>query len=84
MPRETTAEPLDAPATHAWLSEARACTLTHAELLTRYCTWVYAKLGSYQQTAAALGLDRRTVKAKIDRKLLKQFLLDAEKSTALP
>ena len=61
----------ESPAT--WLDEVRSGTLSHAELLTHYCTWVYAKLGSYQQTAAALGLDRRTVKAKVDRKLLKEF-----------
>ena len=57
----------------AWLQEVQDGTLTHAELLTHYCTWVYSKLGSYQQTAAALGLDRRTIKAKVDRKMLKEF-----------
>lgn len=56
-----------------WLQEVSDGTLTHAELLTHYCTWVYSKLGSYQQTAAALGLDRRTIKAKVDRKMLKEF-----------
>ena len=58
----------------SWLEEAQSGTLTHAELLTQYCTWVYSKLGSYQQVAAALGLDRRTVKAKVDHKLLKEFI----------
>jgi len=53
-----------------WLRAAERGTLTSGELFNYYCTWVYAKLGSYQQTAAALGLDRRTVRAKIDRKLL--------------
>jgi hypothetical protein len=36
------------------------------ELLRRYCTEVYARVGSYEETARRLGLDRRTVKAKID------------------
>lgn len=61
-----------------WLQSASEGTLTHAELLTHYCTWVYSKLGSYQQTAAALGLDRRTIKAKVDRELLKEFSVRAK------
>ncbi len=48
-------------------------TLSFADLLSRYCTSVYAKLGSYQQTAEVLGLDRRTVRSKIDRELLKKL-----------
>ena len=54
----------------SWLREAELGTLTFADLLSRYCTSVYAKLGSYQQTAEVLGLDRRTVRSKIDRELL--------------
>ncbi|NOZ41059.1 MAG: sigma-54-dependent Fis family transcriptional regulator, partial [Planctomycetes bacterium] len=53
-----------------WLREAEQGTLTFAELLS-YCTAVYAKVGSYQQTAEVLGLDRRTVRSKMDRELLK-------------
>ena len=60
-----------------WLRDAELGTLTCNELFSHYCTWVYAKLGSYQQTAAALGLDRRTVRAKIDRKLLKTITAEA-------
>jgi len=41
-------------------------TLTADQLLTRYCTLVYADTGSYQETARRLGLDRRTVRAKVD------------------
>jgi DNA-binding CsgD family transcriptional regulator len=33
----------------------------------RYCALVYDETGSYQETARRLGLDRRTVKAKIGR-----------------
>ncbi|MGI9428355.1 MAG: sigma-54-dependent transcriptional regulator [Bythopirellula sp.] len=62
-----------ADAIPAWLREAERGTLTHAELLSRYCTAVYARLGSYQQTAEVLELDRRTVRSKIDRDLLKEL-----------
>jgi len=57
-----------------WLREAERGTLTFAELLSRYCTAVYAKLGSYQQTAEVLGIDRRTVRSKIDRTLLETMV----------
>jgi hypothetical protein len=36
------------------------------EALRRYCTWVYARSGSYLEAARRLGLDRRTVRAKVD------------------
>ncbi len=48
----------------------RAGALTADELLRRYCTHVHRLTGSYQETARRLGLDRRTVRAKIDRRLL--------------
>lgn len=35
------------------------------ELLRKYCAMVYAQTGSYEETARRLGLDRRTVKAKV-------------------
>ena len=41
--------------------------LTADQVLQRYCAIVYAKTGSLQETARRLGLDRRTVKAKIRR-----------------
>ena len=50
-----------------------AGTLTAEELLRQYCTMAYAKLESYEATANQLGLDRRTVKSKIDRKLLAEL-----------
>lgn len=43
---------------------------TANELLTRYCTIVYRINGSYEETARRVGLDRRTVKNKIDSELL--------------
>ena len=48
-------------------------TLTADEMLRRYCTMVYAQTGSYEETARRLRLDRRTVKQKIDLKLLSQL-----------
>ena len=50
--------------------DARAGRLSADELLTRYVTIVYSRTGSYEETARRLGLDRRTVKAKVDRELL--------------
>ncbi|MBM4259410.1 MAG: sigma-54-dependent Fis family transcriptional regulator [Deltaproteobacteria bacterium] len=51
-----------------------AGTLTADELLCRYSTIIYAQTGSYEETARRLQLDRRTVKSKIDRDLLRQIL----------
>jgi hypothetical protein len=51
-------------------SQARAGGLTADELLGRYVTIVYSRTGSYEETARRLGLDRRTVKAKVDLALL--------------
>ncbi len=45
-------------------------TYTADELLVVYCTIVYAQERSYEGAARRLGLDRRTVKAKIDEDLL--------------
>jgi len=50
--------------------DARAGRLSADVLLTRYVTIVYSRTGSYEETARRLGLDRRTVKAKVDRGLL--------------
>ncbi len=43
------------------------------ELLRRYVTAVYARVGSYEETARRLGLDRRTVKARVDPALLERL-----------
>jgi DNA-binding NtrC family response regulator len=40
--------------------------LTAEQLLRRYCTMLYARTGSYEETARRLAIDRRTVKAKIE------------------
>ena len=47
--------------------------LTADEMLSRYCTLVYARTGSYLAAAKALGLDRRTVKARVDEGLLAEL-----------
>jgi hypothetical protein len=51
-------------------SDAAAGKLTADELLIRYVTIVYSRTGSYEETARRLGMDRRTVKAKVDRAFL--------------
>ncbi len=47
--------------------------LSFDDLLSCYATVVYHQTGSYEQTAHRLGIDRRTVKAKVDRALLAQL-----------
>ncbi|HXB71174.1 MAG TPA: sigma 54-interacting transcriptional regulator [Candidatus Acidoferrales bacterium] len=51
-------------------AEARAGRLTADQLLGRYVTIVYSRTASYEETARRLGLDRRTVKSKVDQDLL--------------
>ena len=50
--------------------EILSARLSIDEVLGRYCTLVYAETGSYQESARRLGLDRRTVKARVDPSLL--------------
>jgi transcriptional regulator with AAA-type ATPase domain len=52
------------------LEQIRAGQLTVDELLTAYITLVYAQDGNYQAAARRLGMDRRTVKSRIDEQLL--------------
>jgi DNA-binding NtrC family response regulator len=37
------------------------------DLICRYASLVYRQTGSYEETARRIGLDRRTVKAKVDK-----------------
>jgi len=49
------------------LAEAlEAGGLTADEVLARYCRLVYARCGSFSEAARRLGIDRRTVKSKIE------------------
>ncbi|HEV2843545.1 MAG TPA: sigma 54-interacting transcriptional regulator, partial [Thermoanaerobaculia bacterium] len=54
----------------ALVEEILSAALPAEEVLNRYCTLVYAETGSYQEAAGRLGLDRRTVKARVDPELL--------------
>ncbi len=51
-------------------AEFLGAELSAEELLRRYCTLVFARTGSYVQAAERLGLDRRTVKGRVDPDLL--------------
>ncbi len=64
-----------------WPTVFRDGSLSADELLRRYCTSVYARVGSYEETARRLGLDRRTVKARIDPELL-ETLRGSESSSS--
>lgn len=57
--------PLDAV-----LSDISAARLPAAEIERRYVTLVYAREGTYGGAARVLGLDRRTVKDRVDEELL--------------
>jgi len=54
----------------AFLDAVKAGRLTADDLLRKYCTLVYAETGSYLETARRLGIDRRTVKDRIDPRFL--------------
>ncbi|MEM9410334.1 MAG: sigma 54-interacting transcriptional regulator [Planctomycetota bacterium] len=56
-----------------WLSPLLSGNLSSEQLMSRYSTWLYFKEGSYEKTAQILKVDRRTVKAKIDPKLLEEL-----------
>src|SRR5262249_4352939 len=66
----TTSKPGSATAREQMAVDFLAGTLTADELLSQYCTLMYAKTGSYEQAARELKLDRRTVKSKVDTGLL--------------
>lgn len=53
-----------------WLATIADGNLSAEEVLRLYCTWVYRRTGSYEATARQIGLDRRTVKSRIDQEWL--------------
>ena len=63
--RTAPSDPLDEIA-----RDFRAGKLSAEEMLSRYCTVVYRQTESYEETARRIGLDRRTVKKKVDGELL--------------
>ena len=71
--REYTPRTAPTPPRDEWLSAAEAGALTADQLLSAYATWMYAKLGTYEAVAKQLGIDRRTVKSKIDTAMLSKL-----------
>ena len=68
--------PADAAAADPFDDTMRALRdgrLSADEALNRYCTWVYARTGSYLEAARRLALDRRTVKARVDPSWLRSL-----------
>jgi transcriptional regulator with AAA-type ATPase domain len=55
------------------VEEILSARLSAVDLLGRYCTLVYAETGNYQEAGRRLGLDRRTVKARVDEELLERL-----------
>ncbi len=68
--RPPACEPAALGAVEELTRQTAAGELTADQLLSRYVTLVYARTGSYQEAARRLGLDRRTVKARIDAPML--------------
>jgi DNA-binding NtrC family response regulator len=58
--------------------EILAGELSAEEVLSRYATLVYAKTGSYEEAGRRLGLDRRTVKSRVDEELLAELRGEVE------
>jgi len=52
------------------VEDLNAGVLTADQLLRRYCTLVYSRMRNLEETARRLGLDRRTVKSKVDEEVL--------------
>ena len=63
--------PLERTATgeEEWIRKFRAGEYTADDLLARYAAEVYRVTGSYEAAAHRMGLDRRTVKAKVKKYL---------------
>jgi DNA-binding NtrC family response regulator len=55
------------------LDDVRHGRLQADDLVSRYTTLVYAETGQYEETARRVGLDRRTVKSKVDAALLRRI-----------
>jgi len=65
-------QPIQAPAAaDSFTAKLQGGKVTAGELLAWYSALVYRQAGSYEEAAARLGLDRRTVKAKVESYLEK-------------
>jgi transcriptional regulator with AAA-type ATPase domain len=73
QPRSPAKNALAADARERLAAEFLAGSLSADELLSRYCTLIYSRTGSYEEAARRTHLDRRTVKSKIDAELLAQL-----------
>ena len=56
-----------------WLDGFETDQFTADQLVSRYCTALYSEHRSYERVAKIVGLDRRTVKAKINEALLAEL-----------
>lgn len=63
----------EAGALDLYLGEIKKGQLTAEEVISKYCTLLYWRTGSYEQTAQRLGIDRRTVKSKVDVDWLREL-----------
>jgi hypothetical protein len=55
------------------LDAIAAGRLSAEALLNSYCTLAYFRAGTYEGAARAIGLDRRTIRARVDRDLLERL-----------
>lgn len=63
---------------HRTAEDMAGLKVAAADLMARYCTWAYWKTGSYEAAGESLQLDRRTLRARIDARLLKQLRGEGE------
>ena len=56
----------DSPADTPFFQSFRRCELSADEVITHYAALVYRQTGTWEEAAKRLGLDRRTVKTKVE------------------
>ncbi len=62
----------------SWLAEIKDLRVDSEELLRQYYTRIYFECGSWEEASQRLRVDRRTVKAHVDEKLLAELKAGAE------
>ncbi len=67
--------PLESPRTASdeLVERFREGAMSAQELMTTYCTMIYYRTGNFMETARILGIDRRTVRAKVDERILRRL-----------